>query len=123
MSIPTRRNGTQIEASWFNSIRDEIAALSTPTKTVTASYSLLGSDSVLFVNSTSGAVVITLPSALDAKDKRFTIKANCGASMVLPNSITVDSTSGTIDGAASFSFEENLQTFAVVSDGSNWVAI
>lgn len=125
MTIPTRRNSQRITAEWFNTLRDAIAAITNTTKIVNGSYLLTGSDSVIQVTSITPAT-ITLPSAFDAKDKRYSVKVREGGNNtpVLIGSVSIAAQSGEfIDGKANISFLENLQSIDVVSNGVEWVII
>ena len=125
MSIPTRKNNTVILASWFNTLRDAIASITNTTKIVNGSYTLLGSDSIIQVTATAAAV-ITLPLALDGKDKKFTIKVreagNGSNVLIIPVSIKAQ-VGEHIDGVNELQFLENFQSIDVVSNGVEWVTI
>ena len=125
MSIPTRLNFQRIEASWFNTIRDAIASITNTTKIVNSSYTLLGADSIVQVTAMA-PVIITLPIAFDAKDKKYTIKireaGNDTAALI--SSVTLKAQAGEfIDGLNEVEFLENLQSIDVVSNGVEWVTI
>lgn len=77
------------------------------------------SDFLILVDSTAGAVEISLPSAVTAANRRFIIKDKGNAAS---NSITVSSSSGNIDGLSSVSIENSYAALPVFSDGSDyWV--
>lgn len=125
MAIPTRVNGARIDSSWFNTLRDAIAAITNTTKIVNGSYTLTGSDSVIQVTA-AASTVITLPSVLDSKDKKYTIKVREAGNdtPVLISSVSIAAQPGEfIDGLNEVEFLENLQSIDVVSNGVEWVII
>ena len=93
-----------------------------PVATVTASdspYSVGLNDFLILVDSSAGAVQISLPSAVTAAKRRYIIKDKGSAST---NSITVTASSGTVDGLGSVSIVNSYAFFTLISDGSNfWV--
>lgn len=67
------------------------------------------------VDSSSGAVTVTLPPAVDYEKKAFTIK-RVGA-----NNVTIDGDgSETIDGALTLVLSTNYDYAKVYSDGAEW---
>lgn len=85
-------------------------------------YSVLATDSNVFVNSTAGVVTVTLPTAVGCAGQRYVIKDWKGQSAT--NNITIGTTSAqTIDGAATKVLTTNYQSATVVSDGANWSLI
>lgn len=85
--------------------------------TKTAAYTALLSDGVLLVNATSGAVTITLPTAVGYAGLRFIVKKIDASG----NAVTIATTSAqTIDGAATVSLTAQWQVQEVISDGANW---
>ena len=86
------------------------------------SYSVISTDQVILVDSTSAIRTITLPTAVGIKGKLYTVKDWKGQSAT--NNITIATTSSqTIDGASTVTMSTNYQTVRVVSDGSNWSVI
>lgn len=87
------------------------------TATKTTSYTVSGSDTVIFANATSGTVAITLPAASGLAGYRFYIKR-------IDNSVNgctvIRSGTDTIDGQTSVSFDLQYTSMTVVSDGSLW---
>jgi len=76
-------------------------------------------DHLVLVDTSAGAVEISLPSAVTAGNRKFIIKDKGNAAS---NSITVSSSSGNIDGFSSVSIENSYATLPVYSDGSDyWV--
>lgn len=76
-------------------------------------------DFLILVDSTAGAVEISLPSAVTAESRQFIIKDKGSAAS---NAITVTASSGNIDGLSSVSIANSYASLPVVSDGSDyWV--
>lgn len=96
-----------------------------PTMQVTAAqspYTVLSTDGVLLVNSTAGAVTVTLPTAAGRAGKSYTVKDWKGQAAT--NAITVATTGGqTIDGSASATISKAYYALAVISDGTNWSVV
>lgn len=82
----------------------------------TASYTI--SDTDMVVDLTANTATFTLPTAIGIAGRRYTVK-NSGTGV-----LTVNTTSSqTIDGAASMSFNTQYAGMTVVSDGANWKII
>jgi len=84
----------------------------------TTSYTLLASDQLVFMDTTSGVLTVTLPTASVLKGKEYTV-INTGTHLltISPNG------SDTINGG-SFLYLPNQYFHAqLLSDGSNWFAI
>jgi hypothetical protein len=79
-----------------------------------------GFDALITIDTTSGAVTVTPPSAVAIKGRRYTIKKlNAGA-----NNVVIDPNGAeTIDGAATLTFNTQWQTVRIISDGSNWLVL
>jgi len=78
-------------------------------------------ESVFLVDSTAGAVTVSLPNGVPGGTS-FTVKDKFGTA--LSNSITIDTVGApTIDGAASLALDIPFQSITVISDGSNWYII
>jgi len=88
--------------------------------TVTANYKVLGTEDIILVDATAGAVTVTLPQVNGAgKNVNLKIKKIDSGG----NAVTIQpfETSGvTIDGAATVSLSSQYATTNMVSDGSNW---
>lgn len=98
----------------------EVAAvgrIGTATRAVTAATTITAADALVLVDTTSGAVTVTLPAAAVSTGKRFTVKkTNAGA-----NNVTLDGDgSETIDGAATLAWNTQYAAYTVQSDGSVW---
>ncbi len=92
---------------------------SVATSTKTSSYTITGTDVVIFADATSGNVTITLPAASSFSGYNFYIKRIDSSS----NTCSVASSGGTIDGTSSFSLDTQYFAVRVVSNGSNWFII
>jgi len=98
-----------------------VAAGSGATTTVAAStYTILVTDSVVFVSyTTTGSVVITIPTAVIAVDG-FKITINDSGGLAGTNNITVNTGgSETINGQSNLIINGNYDTVTLVSDSSN----
>lgn len=99
-----------------------IGSLTTGIVQKTAAYTVALNDQIIFVNSTAGAVAVTLLSAIGLDGRRYTVKDWKGQAAA--NNITVGtSLSQTIDGAATKVLNVAYQSFTFVSDGANWSII
>jgi len=99
--------------------------LPSPTTTLNAaSYNVLASDSVIFVNNFGTSnVTITLPSALLVRDGLQLDIKKLGASAVdglQDNVIVYANGTETIDGNPSTIITDQNQSIRLISDGSNW---
>ena len=88
---------------------------------VSATYIVKDNDSVVIVDTTSGNMEITLPSAVGIKGRRYAIK-NVGTAA---NSLTINTNgSEEIDNYASGNLELiDWEGVILVSDGTNWVIL
>jgi len=94
------------------------ATLATATKS--SSYTITGTDVVIFANAASGAVAITLPTAASFTGYRFYVKRTDSSG----NSCSVArSGTDTIDGQTSISLDLQYTSLTLVSDGSAWYII
>lgn len=85
--------------------------------TKTANYTALQSDDVLLGDATSGAITITLPTAVGNTGEVFHIK-KIDSSV---NAVTIATTSSqTIDGVTTQSIGVQYKNITVVSNGSSW---
>ncbi|HJW16382.1 MAG TPA: hypothetical protein VJ499_04650, partial [Flavisolibacter sp.] len=90
-------------------------------KTVTANYTLTGSDNTVLANTTGGAISVTLPDPTTIAGRIYTIKKiGTGG---LDNQLTITPTGGTIDGGASFVIYNDWTYVTLQTDGSNWYII
>jgi hypothetical protein len=87
------------------------------TRRITASATLILNDSIVLVDATAGAVTVTLPPALNAEEKRFTIKKVDASG----NAVTIDGNGAeTIDGAATKSLAAQYNAYDIVSQNGAW---
>jgi hypothetical protein len=86
----------------------------------TAAYGITASDCVLLGDATSGAITLTLPTAVGIAGRQYTVKRANGGS----NAVTL-ATSGSqnIDGAGSIVLATQYERVTVISDGENWYII
>jgi len=85
--------------------------------TKTANYTALQSDDVILGDATSGAITITLPTAVGFSGKVFNVKKTDSS----VNSVTIATTSSqTIDGALTAPLISQYQSLTLVSNGTNW---
>ena len=90
------------------------------TSTKTSSYTITGTDVVIFADATSGSVTITLPTASSFAGYNFYVKRIDSSG----NTCSVArSGSDTIDGSTNFLLDTQYFAVRVVSNGSNWFII
>jgi hypothetical protein len=87
------------------------------TRTEAANYTVVLSDDVILLNSTTATV--TLPDPTTCVGQVFTIK--CIAAT--PTTANVASAAGTIDGEASFLYTAQYESINCANDGTNWFII
>ncbi len=75
-------------------------------------------DKIILVDSTNGAVDISLPAASTAAQRRYIIKDIGGAPAA--NNITLTAQSGSVETFASVSIVNPYTAFSVYSDGNNY---
>lgn len=82
-------------------------------------YTVTATDYFISVDATGGPVTINLPDS-PTTDRQFIIKDRLGQSQV--NNITVKSLTGssTIDGQASYSFNDNYESLECLFHGANY---
>ena len=85
----------------------------------TTPYTVLSSDEILLVDSSSAAITVNLPAAADNDKRRLTIKDAGGQAGT--NNITVDPNGAeTIDGETTYLLDTNYESIDVVCDGTGW---
>lgn len=89
-----------------------------PVLIVTGSATITTSNRIIIAYSSSGSVVLTLPAANTSTGIPFIIKAGN-----LTNPISITTVSGLIDLAGSKSFSNALESFTIVSDGTNYFIV
>ena len=90
-------------------------------KSVTSSYTATGADNTILANTTSGAIVITLPDPASFAGRIYTIK-KIGTGGI-DNQLTITPAAGTIDGGASYIIYNDWTYVSLQTDGSNWYVI
>ena len=105
---------------WLNNLWNFIIHHTSVTA-VSAAYTAKLSDSVILVDTSGGAITITLPIVLGTKQKTYTIKKSTNSA----NNITVATPgSETIDGSATSTVSgTSYESKKYISDGSNWWTI
>lgn len=84
---------------------------------ITANYTAISSDYLILANATSGAIVITLPTAVGISGKQYVIKKVDATS----NSVTIDPNGAqTVDGLTTISTDTANDSVTIQSDGANW---
>ena len=98
-----------------------MSALSVNSITTNASVSTGQNNSVVLANATSGAITVTLPSAIAAGAAFIvTIKKTDSSG----NAVTISPVlAQTIDGASSVALSSQWQVYQLVSDGANWQTV
>lgn len=84
-------------------------------RTLSASGSVTFADRTIFVDSTAGAVVVTLPTANLTPGQEFTVKWKTGA-----NAVSVKGATGVVDGAATKVYAGVLESHTFTFDGGNY---
>lgn len=99
--------------------KSTVTGLATGLATKTTDYTATSTDHKILVDTRTGPISITLPTAVSISGTEYLIKDKFGSAATNP--ITILTTSGqTIDGAASYVIGNNYQSITVVSDGANW---
>lgn len=123
MTIPTRYNGENIDASWFNAIATEISSDSIPNLTITSANSPYTPtvSSLIYCKTGSGNIIINIPLAADNDGRRFTIVKISSDS----NTITISRAgSDTINGNVNYIIKNQNDGVILASNGNNkWQSI
>lgn len=85
--------------------------------TKTSSYTIQVRDRVIFADTTSGTVVITLPTHVAGTE--FTIMKTDSSA----NTLSVATTSGLINGSAAWTTTAQYKYITVISNGTNWFIV
>lgn len=118
---PTTLGLGQTEKKWFDQATRQInLAYRLRVVSVSATYTAKIDDCLILADATSGAVTVTLPSAINSAGAVLRVKRlNSGA-----NSVTISGALGqTIDGAASKSLAAQYDKLVLVSNGANWFVL
>lgn len=117
---PKTDNVDDVMADDINSLQNEIVALESrekAIKTVSANYIILNTDKKILVDTTSGDIDITLPTAVGTNGLDFLVKKVAGSNLV-----NVNTTSGqTIDGVSMKIIKNINSALGVSSDGTNYI--
>lgn len=96
------------------------AAVIPAISTKSTNYTIVGTDHTILVNASSGALTMTLPSAIGTMGQSFVIKKiDASVNPVLAATVL----SQTIDGAVNVSLASRWKYITVQSDGANWFII
>jgi len=96
-------------------------SLSLAIKSVTADYTVTGADNTILANTTSGAIIITLPAPTNFAGRIYTIK-KIGTGGI-DKELTITPASGTIDGGSNYIIYNDYTYVALQTDGTNWYVI
>lgn len=108
---------TDVDADQLTDKRVMIAADVAGPVTVTGNTTLSDAHTTVLVNAVAGAITITLPTAVGARGRVYTIKKID----VSINDVTVDGNgSQTIDGSTTFVLNEQYESVTIESDNANW---
>ena len=99
----------------------EIVIYSTKIKKVSAAYNAEKEDGIILVDTSGGAVTVTLPAVTGTNQKTYVIKKSTNSA----NNITVATPgSETIDGSATSTVSgTSYESKKYISDGANWWTI
>lgn len=90
-------------------------------KTVIANYTATAADNTILANTSSGAIIISLPAAGSIAGRIYTIK-KIGTGGI-DNQLTINPAAGTIDGGSSYIIYNDWTYVTLQTDGSNWYVI
>jgi hypothetical protein len=90
-------------------------------KTISANYTATGADNTILANTTTGAIVLSLPDASSFAGRIYTIKKI--GSGGIDNQLTINPAAGTIDGGSSYIIYNDWTYVTLQTDGSNWYII
>ncbi len=96
-------------------------SMSLAIKTITGAYTITGTDNTILANTTSSSSTITLPSPANIAGRIYTIK-KIGTGGI-DNSLTINPSSGTIDGGSSYIIYNDYTYVSLQTDGTNWYVI
>lgn len=90
-------------------------------RTITNSETLTNTDNTVLVNTTSGAVTVTLPAPGTIAGRIYTIK-KIGTGGI-DKELTITPSSGTIDGGSTYTIYNDYTYVTLQTDGTNWYII
>jgi hypothetical protein len=95
-------------------------SIALPIVTKTADYTVTASDYAILGDASSGAITITLPTAVGIAGRVYVVKKIDNSS----NVVTVAASgSETIDGATTYTLSSQWKYVTIISNGSNWLVI
>lgn len=93
-----------------------VAGGSSAVDTISTSATISTSNDFILVNTSGGAVTLTLPTAVGNTGKIFTFKL-----IDATNVLTIDGDGAeTVEGAATRTVTHSNKTYSIISDGTNW---
>lgn len=123
MSILQTPRTASGEAEWKRQVSSSLNQLISRkllVKSVTANYTVENDYDVFKVDTTGGAVTITLPAAALHSGRVVNVKRMDGSA----NTLTVDGNAAeTIDGSATLLIPTQYESFTLLSDGTGWIII
>jgi hypothetical protein len=106
-----------IWVKWFSTLYDFLTMSEYRNFSTTAAATTIDSETVLLVDTTSGAITITLPPSADNEGRCYYIKDSSGSA----NAVTVDgNASETIDGSLTLVLTAGSGFAKLFCDGANW---
>jgi hypothetical protein len=90
-------------------------------KTITGNYAATAGDNTILANTTTGAIVITLPASGAITGRIYTIK-KIGTGGI-DNQLTINPAAGTIDGGSAYTIYNDWTYVTLQTDGTNWYVI
>ena len=111
----TKRSFELVELAF----RNLVAVLDKELKTVTTTYLMEPSDSVILADATGGIFTVSLPAVDEAKNQHYSVKKVDAVA-----NVTVDTPdSADIDGASTSVLSSQWDVVTVVSDGTDWFTL
>lgn len=105
-----------------NSTMQVAGSLSMAIRTISANTTIDATDNTVLVNTTSGALTITLPSASGISGRIYTIK-KIGSGGIDKELTVTPAGSSTIDGGSSYIIYNDYTYVTLQTDGTNWYII
>ncbi|RYY55188.1 MAG: hypothetical protein EOO09_11525 [Chitinophagaceae bacterium] len=90
-------------------------------KAVTSNYTVTAGDNTILANTSSAAIVITLPSASGIAGRIYTIKKT--GSGGIDNDLTINPAAGSIEGGSSYKIYNDWTYVTLQTDGTDWYVI
>lgn len=119
LTINTNNGRVGVNTTNMTSPFHVAGAIATAYVSKTGNYTVTANDSTVDVDTTSGAITITLESAASVSGRVHTIRKRAGS-----NSVTVATTSSqTINGVTTYTLNDQYEYVTVVSDNANWIVV